>query len=384
MTRKLNEILEPPLTEARLERQWSRISSGVGRGSTRARIGVLALGLGGVLAIGVAVILLGRGPAGVERSPTLLEGAQLESGAAESAIAFGDGSQIDLMPETRVAVETSRQNEVRLHLHRGRARFEIAHRAGRRFVVAAGEVEVAVIGTRFSVTRDHGKVEVAVERGIVEVSRKGRVLQRLLEGQRLEAEIESGTEPAPLLPATQVADSPPQPPPPPHEAEPSAPDLAEDSGEDPVAPTPPERHPRPAHAAKHKAREPEEHRADPKELFDRANLSRRSGDVRDAAALYAELTKRFPNDARAGLAAFELGRLRMDSLNDPSGAIRALEQALTRAPQASFIEDALARLVTAHDALGHTADCIRARAEYLRRYPDGVHKSALAGRCAPR
>ena len=54
----------------------------------------------------------------------------------------------------------------------GSARFEVEPRHPRRLVVDAEDVEVRVVGTRFRVTRteaDGARVEIAVERGIVEV-----------------------------------------------------------------------------------------------------------------------------------------------------------------------------------------------------------------------
>jgi hypothetical protein len=74
----------------------------------------------------------------------------------------------------------------------------------------------------------------------------------------------------------------------------------------------------------------------------------------------------------------------MDSLNDPRGAIGALNYALERSPRASYIEDAMARLVTAYDAIGDLDRCDSARTRYLDRYPEGVHRAALSSRCKPR
>jgi len=116
-------------------------------------------------------------------------------------------------------------------------------------------------------------------------------------------------------------------------------------------------------------------------LFDHANLARRAGRLDDAAELYGQLVASHPGDRRAPLAAFELGRLRMDSLRDMRGAVRALERALKLAPQGTFAEDALARLVLAQEALHDTTACSRARTRYLARYPEGVHAQHVAERC---
>ena len=85
-----------------------------------------------------------------------------------------------------------------------------------------------------------------------------------------------------------------------------------------------------------------------------------------------------PRDPRAGLAAFELGRLRMDRLGDMPGAVQALEQAVALAPGAELREDALARLVAASAAAHDHAVCTRARARYLTEYPSGVHHRTVS------
>jgi TolA-binding protein len=117
------------------------------------------------------------------------------------------------------------------------------------------------------------------------------------------------------------------------------------------------------------------------ELFGQANVARRSGRVAEAAKLYGDLVNRHARDRRAALAAFELGRLRMDSLNDVRGAIEALDRALKLDARRAFAEDALARLVLAQEALGDRAACMRARERYLARYPEGVHAQHVALRC---
>lgn len=376
MSQKLKDVLTPSAGPERIERQWTQLS---GRLRKRPLIGPWGAAAVASTALALAVALLLPPPA--PRSSTM-EGAELESGAAESAVALSDGSHIDLAPETRLSVETSRGPDVRLQLRKGRARFEVAPRKRGRFVVAVGDVEVRVVGTRFRVSKHQAEVEVEVEHGVVEVSQKGRLLQRLGAGERLSAPIEPGPELSPLLaPAPAEPDS-------------SAPDPAEEALDPSQAElvelevTPSEEPPNdeapPADRAQRPGRPKAprvEHHPEAKTLFEEANVARRSGEVRAAAASYAALVTRFPRDARSGLAAFELGRLRMDSLNDLAGAVQALKAALARGPRASFAEDALARLATAYDSLGQRADCDRARQEYLRRYPDGVHKAALALRC---
>ena len=118
-----------------------------------------------------------------------------------------------------------------------------------------------------------------------------------------------------------------------------------------------------------------------REMFEQATGLWREGRAQEAAQAYQNLLSTYPRDARAGLAAFELGRLRMDRLGDVPGALRALERAVTSAPGAGFREDALARVVRASAALGNASRCASAREQYLREYPNGVHRLSVAKSC---
>jgi tetratricopeptide (TPR) repeat protein len=118
-----------------------------------------------------------------------------------------------------------------------------------------------------------------------------------------------------------------------------------------------------------------------RELFDLGNAARRAGDAAGAARAYEQLLEHHGGDARAGLAAFELGRLRMDRLGDVHGAIQALQRAVALAPGAGFREDAMARLVDAYAAAGALERCRSAQSAYLESYPSGVRASAVARRC---
>jgi hypothetical protein len=71
----------------------------------------------------------------------------------------------------------------------------------------------------------------------------------------------------------------------------------------------------------------------------------------------------------------------MDRLGDLPGAVQALKRAVQLAPGSGFREDAMARLVTAHQRLGQAAACERARGQYLAAYPSGVHAQKVARAC---
>jgi transmembrane sensor len=250
-------------------------------------------------------------------------------------------------------------SSLKLVLGRGRIACDVTHREGRSFVVAAGGVEVRVVGTRFSVANEDAeggtRVEVRVERGAVEVRGAGPDAEvvRVAAGHswsqvtKTEALGEREPEAAPEVEAETDATRP---------AAPAAKTHA-------VA--------RAAHPAA----------GDARALFEQARDQWRAGKMEDAARTYQALLSSHPRDPRAGLAAFELGRLRMDRLNDMPGAVQALEQAVALAPGAELREDALARLVAAAAAAHDHPRCARARTRYLTEYPAGVHHRTVSATC---
>jgi hypothetical protein len=129
---------------------------------------------------------------------------------------------------------------------------------------------------------------------------------------------------------------------------------------------------------------------DARSLFESANQARRGGDLARASTLYRELTRRFPNDPRARVAALELGRIEMDRGrdrdrdHDPAVAEQALRQASSAEAGSSVHEDALARLVQLYAAKGDARACQVAQARYLAAYPNGVHGAQVRAACAPR
>jgi TolA-binding protein len=364
---KLADYVRPQLPEARIDRQWAAIEAAGLPGPIAPRTPRLALAafaLTAVLAAGVVAVFL--------RAPRALPaGALLESPqAAPVAVQLEDGSRVELSPKSQLRLLENRAQGVELELRTGSARFAVTHDRARRFAIQAGPAEVRVIGTRFALSRTARagvtRVRLDVTEGVVEVRRHdlpGAEPQRIRAGESWSAQIPDGV---PLAPnPNPSAELPP-------DDEPAAeaePELIE-----------PERAPPPARTAgaRRTAPQPEESAS---ELFQRANLARRAGQMREAAEGYAALLAHHPDDPRAGLSAFELGRIRMDALEDAAGAITALEQSLRGSASASFHEDALARIVVASDALGRSEACRAARARYLERYPNGVHVHALQARC---
>jgi len=108
--------------------------------------------------------------------------------AQHRTLTLADGSTVDLNAGSRLQVSLG-PRERRVVMGEGEAVFDVAHDAQRPFVIAAGDRNVRVVGTRFDVRRRDGRLSVAVERGVVEVEpadgAPGRGF-RLHPGQRLD------------------------------------------------------------------------------------------------------------------------------------------------------------------------------------------------------
>lgn len=369
--RDLAAHLVPEITEGRLARQWASIESKLPRPQSGPgwRIGVFAAS---ALAMAAALYWMPTQRPG--------NGALVESSDTPVGVQLSDGSSVELAAQTRLRVLRDQPTGVEVELADGRASFDVTHVDERSFTVRASTVAVHVIGTKFEVVRvaraEGTEVQVSVERGIVEVERTDRGDQRRLTvGERWSV----------WIPAEPVAEE---------ETDTAREDDIEDDEIDDARPSlraaqrrkarshahrPVAR----AHAESSKADRIEEEDKDEavRDMFARANVARRAGMMAEAAKAYADVVARFPNDdSRAAIAAFELGRIRMDALNDPRGAVQALNRSL-RVRSAASREDALARLAICFNTLHDNNACRKARQRYLTEYPGGVHASALAGLC---
>lgn len=83
-------------------------------------------------------------------------------------IDLSDGSKVELNTASKVRASLGPEKR-EVWLDEGEAFFEVAHRNGRPFVVNAGDRRITVLGTKFSVRRQSGKVTVAVLEGRVRV-----------------------------------------------------------------------------------------------------------------------------------------------------------------------------------------------------------------------
>jgi transmembrane sensor len=383
--KRLSNAVQPEVTESRVTRQWSSIETRLPRRPVAARGPAWYAGL-----VAVSLVAAGLYWMSARNTPVPTTGTVIESASTPTTVTLRDGSTLSLDAQTRLRLLRDESQDVDVEIASGKANFDVTHVNGRAFRVHAGLVQVKVIGTRFEVARTPRKegthIQVAVTRGVVEVQRLDAAggTRRLNAGETWSALIPSRSVLQPEAPAS---------------------DKTTGLGPGTAATKTVEAH---AVAAQPQLAEPDlfapadEHRSgrDDKRgarasaagssrdrtvssatLFKRANLARRTGQMHEAADAYAELLKRYPEDSRAGLVAFELGRIRMDALAQPRAAVDAFSFALRSSPRASFREDALARIVVANDQLGESEQCRSSREKYLKDFPNGVHALTLATRC---
>jgi transmembrane sensor len=108
-----------------------------------------------------------RGPAGIA-SPAPTDPTFATAVGESRRLALPDGSRIELntLSQVRTRIDDERRE---VWLEAGEAFFAVAPRAGRPFVVHAGDRKITVLGTEFSVRRQGGQVTVAVVEGRVQL-----------------------------------------------------------------------------------------------------------------------------------------------------------------------------------------------------------------------
>ncbi len=277
--------------------------------------------LGLLIAVASGVILGGHWP-GVqtEKPATVL---RLADGSV--AVVEGSKSELEVLEQSTSAV--------RVRVVRGSSRFDVNYDPERVFEVEAAGVRIQDLGTAFSVGNLGSEVDVVVHSGRVRVVAGARTFE-LEAGQSTRVAAVATTTPAPSVPAQM-----------------------------------PRQEDRAAIVA---------------QLFEQADRSRESGEPRAAAALLERIATEYPDDSRAALAAFTLGRVALKELADPRRAALAFRNARELAPAGPLAEDALAREVEAWSRAGEPGLVQRRAREYLELYPDGLHAADVRRWSSPR
>jgi transmembrane sensor len=255
---------------------------------------------------------------------------------------LSDGSRLQLSRSARVEVRAETSNRVELAQAGGRVHYEVAHVPTRVFVILAGNTRVEVTGTVFDVSFERDKIAVHVERGRVRVSGTGR-----------EVELGAGDELS--LSASTAPDG-------------TSPDLPERGQHDQRAsPSSSQQPPAPSEAAAVTS---------VSNLLERADAERAAGDLTRAAATLREFVTRHPNDPRAPLGWFTLGKVER-TRSRAVVAAKAFRTSSSLAPDGPLAEDALAEEAAAWAAANDTAEVHAAVERYLRRFPSGTHAARV-------
>jgi hypothetical protein len=305
---------------------------------------------------------------GAEGGPPLLARGDVIDGRTGSSLILPDGSSLTVGESTKLTVADASATRVRLELERGTVTCDVTHVDGRSFEVAVGDIVVSVRGTRFAVTARDGhltngkpSVDVRVERGSVEIARDDdgdrRVMALLGPGQSWSQE---DVDPEPRAPAP-----------------PEAPTRGIESWAARAAKVAV-----PAHRGGRGPSAGTDHAAEsPADLLKRANEARVGSRPDEAARFYDRIRAEYPEDARAGLASFELARIRLDNLSDPAGALEALRFAEAHGHGGFMAEDAEALEIDAFDRLGRKAECRRARAAFVASHASSPHLARILRAC---
>jgi transmembrane sensor len=382
----LRRVLRAGLDDVAVERVWRRIERRRDAAALprRARVpAVWAVLLPAAAVLCLALVFAHR-PASVVPGPLrLADGSEFHvtasaPGGSYSAV-FDDGSMVTLSGGARLeALENDGHAFVTL-LTNGAALFDVQPNGPRRWSIECGLATVEVVGTRFGIERDHSCVRVHVEHGVV-----------LVRSERLPDRVQKLTGGGSL----EVSDAPSIPPPSANEPEPSSTPRRASVG---IASTETDRDkPKSTGATEWRelARRGAYERAygllgseglrqisesgTVDDWLQIADVARLSGHPGDAVAPLARVASEHPDDPRAPLASFMLGRLELDALGDAPRAAEAFRRAIALGIPKSLLEDAHARLVEACARAGDREAARRAAAEYTARFPGGSRASDVA------
>lgn len=313
--------------------------------------------------------------------------------AAQAALKLRDGSEVSAtsaFTEFHVAEESA--SRVLVQLGRGAVRCQVLPKPARAFVVQAGEVSVAVVGTEFVVERRGSSAWVSVARGKVRVSwGEGDAL--LTAGQsglfpRSGSPGEALTAPEARLDGDLRGDGP---------RDSGDRDRETRNGESPDdrasedRAAPAER----AQQARQMYRSHVARRDYPgafavlshnpvlagdtvEELLVAADVARLSNHPAQAVPYLQRILREHGRDERAPMAAFTLGRT-LSGLGRTREAMNTFGRVRSAWPGSPLGEDALVRQAEAAAKLGDRPAAARLAAQYDREYPKGRRRAEVRG-----
>lgn len=349
--RYLGKHVLPDLGEPRFQRQYTAIRDRLRPRASRTWV-LPTFATAAVLTIVVAGMSL---VSARQAAPRLFETAVLDSDeAGATGMHLPGGSSFTLDRGSKATLSAAKPELLEVRLEQGRVSVNVVDPQHRVITVAAGATVVGARGRGphlcfvVSLAPDGGDVAVTVSKGAIDVVLPDGAVRSIGEGETW------SSARAPAVPSASAIATTPM----------SSADFELDAAPSPLK-----------HASSPR-RIPSA-----KGLLEDAEQALADGRPKDAARLFDTLRRRYRGDARAGLAAFELGRIRLDHFRDALGAEEAFRDALTLSPPLSIREDAEARRVQALDRMGAHDRCILARDAYLTRFPSGIHNGVVGASC---
>jgi len=351
----LKEKMASPIEEAELDAVFHRVEASLQPRPSRASrltlpaVAVASLGLGVLVAYGASS---SSSSSEVAAGPLRWQDGRAFEGLGGAREArLSDGSRIEVTEGAELRLVSNAADAFALALESGRVDLEVRPNGPRLWSVDAGDVRVEVLGTRFSVVRDE-EVRVEVERGLVSVRWSGgtelvgpgeswasldvgeTVSSASSGAESASAMAEPGPESASEPAASELAAS---------EAELGAASASESSRWRTLAD-------RGAYDDAYAAVQRRGFRRsvigapDVETLFALADTARLSGHPAEALEPLRRIVEHHASDRRAGVAAFTLARLELESFGRRGESRRWLERALELGLGGSLREAAERRL----------------------------------------
>jgi hypothetical protein len=292
-------------------------------------------------------------------------------GDEEKSIYLADRSTLRIHPGSALEVLENSGSSMAFALRQGRVEFDIMPGGPRMWKIACGDVSVEVLGTSFVLERSPISLHVSVSRGAVLVKgvRVEDGVQKLVPGQSL---VVSLSRPDPAVVPGDIDD-----------IVSTAPRKL-DAALTPE-PAPQKEQERSVRGRNDDADETSKTGGDTvsitsaqrvTDLFALADAARLAGHTKEAAAPLMRIVDTYPEDSRAGLAAFTLGKLYLEQLSRFKEAAEAFAKAESLGLPASLREAASANQVK---ALSNAEDPRAAEVgkRYLDLYPSGRYRERV-------
>ena len=277
--------------------------------------------------------------------------------AAAQTVELADGSLVrGASPAADLLIRHNEVGHIDVRLSSGTAHFEVVpNKPQREFLVSAGNVEVAVVGTVFEVEHQTDRVRVAVSEGKVRV-RSGSNISFVQAGQSSWFAQASEPETAAAKPDHDAVGSRARPQ---HAAWRSLSQAGDFAGA--------------YRLLAEGAAVPNE----PEALIEAADTARLTDHPAAAAKYLRKVLALHRTSPVAPLAGFMLGRILLERLGSPLDAAQAFATTRALAPRGSLAQDALAREVEAYSKAGHSQEAYQRAQLYVERYPQGVRLRAV-------